>query len=278
MAQMREMTSWQKHLANLKLELTKQEDKWEHREEEKEEIEKKRAEIQQIEEQMERERSEERRLNIEIVREDLQIKAEEEEKQAINLQNMNNAKSFVDFYEKQSPNPVGEEDSSPRPVTMAHEMERRQVNLQLIRNEGRPETHQNSIGDADHISAWSEDNGATQLTQHDAQNPQGEEEELNDGELHVILQNSQAMRRQAGGVLDPELSQLTKGGVAAVNRQMIQARSEIETNMHDLQADAESRALRKDQVLAQKTKKAKPAKLGPSTIRTLIRAAESRKD
>ena len=54
---------------------------------------------------------------------------------------MNNAKSFVDFYEKQSPNPVGEEDQSPRPVTMAHEMERRQVNLQLIRNEGRPETH-----------------------------------------------------------------------------------------------------------------------------------------
>ena len=57
--------------------------------------------------------------------------------------------------------------------------------------------------------------------------------------------------------------------------------------MHEIQASAETRARQKDIVLMQRDmvpprkpeeQKKKPAKLGPSTIRTLIRAAESRKD
>ena len=42
---MREASSWQLHLERLKKELAVQEDKWDHREEEKAEIERKRAEI-----------------------------------------------------------------------------------------------------------------------------------------------------------------------------------------------------------------------------------------
>ena len=60
--------------------------------------------------------------------------------------------------------------------------------------------------------------------------------------------------------------------------------------MHEIQASAETRAKQKDIVLNQRgeavagvskrpeEQRKKPAKLGPSTIRTLIRAAESRKD
>ena len=56
------------------MELKEQEDRWDHREEMKEEIERKKAEILIYEEKAERERSQERRNKIEIVREDLQIK------------------------------------------------------------------------------------------------------------------------------------------------------------------------------------------------------------
>ena len=67
---MREKSSWQLHLERLKKELEVQEDKWDHREEEKAEIEKKRAEIKRLEEEAERERSRERRQKISIVREE----------------------------------------------------------------------------------------------------------------------------------------------------------------------------------------------------------------
>ena len=73
--QMREESSFKKHLIKLKDELIEQEDRWDHREELKEEIERKKAEIQRYEEKVERERSQERRKNIKILREDLQIKA-----------------------------------------------------------------------------------------------------------------------------------------------------------------------------------------------------------
>ena len=56
--------------------------------------------------------------------------------------------------------------------------------------------------------------------------------------------------------------------------------------MHEKQQDAVTRANDKDIVLMRKgmlpkkseEQKKKPAKLGPSSIRTLIRAADSRKD
>ena len=67
---MREKSSWQLHLERLKKELEVQEDKWDHREEEKAEIEKKRAEIKRLEEEAERERSLERRKKISIIREE----------------------------------------------------------------------------------------------------------------------------------------------------------------------------------------------------------------
>ena len=70
MQQMREKSSWQLHLERLKKELEVQEDKWDHREEEKAEIEKKRAEIKRLEEEAERERSLERRKKISIIREE----------------------------------------------------------------------------------------------------------------------------------------------------------------------------------------------------------------
>ena len=49
-----------------------QEDRWEHREEERAEMERKREEIRRLEEQHERERSHERRQKTTVIREDLQ--------------------------------------------------------------------------------------------------------------------------------------------------------------------------------------------------------------
>ena len=40
------------------------------------------------------------------------------------------------------------------------------------------------------MSVWSEDALNTALSQRDAQNPQGEEEEIKESELQMLLQNS----------------------------------------------------------------------------------------
>ena len=50
---MKELPSWQIHLKKLKAELEVQEDKWDHREEERLEIERKKEEIRKLEEEME---------------------------------------------------------------------------------------------------------------------------------------------------------------------------------------------------------------------------------
>ena len=88
--QMKESSSWQIHLAKLKEELGQQENKWDKRDEEKAEIERKREEIRLLEEEYDRERSKERREKMVIVREDLRVKAMKEEskrrKQAIKEQ------------------------------------------------------------------------------------------------------------------------------------------------------------------------------------------------
>ena len=68
---MRETPAWQIHLAKLKEELQVQEDRWEHRDEEQAEIERKREEIRRLEEQYERERSQERKKKTIVIREDL---------------------------------------------------------------------------------------------------------------------------------------------------------------------------------------------------------------
>ncbi len=78
--QMKDTSAWQLHLKQLKDELAVQEDKWEHREEEKAEIERKREEIRLLEEEYERERSLSRRRNMEIVHEDQMDQHPEEEK------------------------------------------------------------------------------------------------------------------------------------------------------------------------------------------------------
>ena len=84
-------------------------------------------------------------------------------------------------------------------------------------------------------------------------------------------------------MLDSELADLTKGGVNAVSRQTNQMRQEAEHEVNLRAAQNERRARKKDIILAQngmmnqrEEEKKSPAKLGPSTIRTLIRAAESR--
>ena len=48
-------------------------------------------------------------------------------------------------------------------------------------------------------------------------NPQGEEEEIKESDLRLILENSQS--RQLNAMVDNEIAELTKGGVAAINRQ-----------------------------------------------------------
>lgn len=71
--QMKEMPAWQMHLNKLKEELVVQEDKWDHRDEERIELEKKRDEIIELEAEMERVRAQHRRDKIEIIHEDTQI-------------------------------------------------------------------------------------------------------------------------------------------------------------------------------------------------------------
>ena len=84
----------------------------------------------------------------------------------------------------------------------------------------------------DQLSVWSsEDAGQVAHSQNDAQNPQGEEEEVKESELLLIeLQYSQEQRQAQGRTgLDPELLELTKGGVAAINRQQVQQRTQVES-------------------------------------------------
>ena len=69
-AQMKDSSNWQKHLEMLKKELKVQEERWDHREEERIEIERRREEIRELEEAVERERSIERRRKLQIVHED----------------------------------------------------------------------------------------------------------------------------------------------------------------------------------------------------------------
>ena len=75
--------------------------------------------------------------------------------------------------------------------------------------------------DLEQFSVWSEDQMHQVLSQRDAQNPQGEDEEMKGtSELDVILQNS-LLPREPESMLDRELTELTKGGVAAINRQSV---------------------------------------------------------
>ena len=84
---MKESTAWQIHLAKLKEELTQQEGKWDNRDEEKAEIERKREEIRKLEEDADRDRSRERLQKTVVVREDLRIKAMKEESRRRKLAN-----------------------------------------------------------------------------------------------------------------------------------------------------------------------------------------------
>lgn len=97
-----------------------------------------------------------------------------------------------------------------------------------------------------------------------------------------MLEESKA-QRETQGVLDAELSDLTKGGVNAVARQSQIARVQMEQELTERQAENEERARKRDIILKQTgmlskrdEEKKKPGRLGPSSIRTLIRAADSR--
>ena len=79
---MKDTPAWQIHLANMKKELTVQEDKWDHREEEMLEIERKRAEIKRLEDEAERERSLERKRKTTIVTQDELDRQQREEEEA----------------------------------------------------------------------------------------------------------------------------------------------------------------------------------------------------
>ena len=245
---MKESSSWQIHLAKLKEELGQQEGKWDNRDEEKAEIEKKREEIRMLEEEYDRERSKERREKMVIVREDLRIKAmkEESKKRKQALQEQASAINKVEAQpEAYSVNIVNVADQTNQDQSRGNTVQREQSadeNAQQLQMQA----------DMEQLSVWSEDQLATALSQHDAQNPQGEEEEIkSSNEFQIIMQTSQQQRSSA--LLDQELQELTKGGVAAINRESQQMRAHVESQMHELQASAASRAREKDIVLNQRS-------------------------
>ena len=85
---------------------------------------------------------------------------------------------------------------------------------------------ENKQVDADQLSLWSEDQMQHAMSQRDAQNPQEqrEEEKEQPSELRVILEHSSAQVQRQNNQVDQELAELTRGGVAAINRQSAQQR------------------------------------------------------
>ena len=76
-----------------------------------------------------------------------------------------------------------------------------------------------------------------------------------------------------------ELERLTQGGVAAVNKQVQQFRARAERDQMQIAHANSARAREKDEALKQsgQLKKSQNKKnLGPSSIKTIIRAANSR--
>lgn len=217
---MKDTPAWILHLRKLKEELAVQEDKWDHREEERASIERKREEIRLLEEEHEREQSLERRRKVQIIHEDQMIKEAaaqlEEEK-----------KSMVD----NSPDSMRHRNQSISPGAWDQEAGNL-INLQNMRKNSEENSIADPTAEIDQFSVWSEEQMAQALSQRDAQNPQGEmEEEINGSQLQLMLQQSHA-QREAQGVLDQELQQLNKGGVAAINRQSEQNRQKAEHDHH----------------------------------------------
>lgn len=217
---MKDTPAWILHLRKLKEELAVQEDKWDHREEERASIERKREEIRMLEEEHEREQSLERRRKVQIIHEDQMIKEAaaqlEEEK-----------KSMVD----NSPDSMRHRNQSISPGAWDQEAGNL-INLQNMRKNSEENSIADPTAEIDQFSVWSEEQMAQALSQRDAQNPQGEmEEEINGSQLQLMLQQSHA-QREAQGVLDQELQQLNKGGVAAINRQSEQNRQKAEHDHH----------------------------------------------
>lgn len=100
----------------------------------------------------------------------------------------------------------------------------------------------------------------------------------------MLLIEEHKTRQEVQQLLDAELASFTKGGVSAVMRRSQMTRIKTENEINELQAQIESRANKRDIILAQSghlpkkkfSEHKNPSKLGPSTIRTLIRAADSR--
>ena len=108
--------------------------------------------------------------------------------------------------------------------------------------------------------------------------------------MQQLLEESKLQKEQADA-FDREVAKMNIGGVSAVARQTQLARAQIQNEMHERQVDHEKRARKRDMILAQngmlptrhdsdegspQRENSPPRKLGPSTIRTIIRAAESR--
>lgn len=141
----------------MKDELAVQEDKWEHREEEKAEIERKREEIRILEEEYERERSLSRRRNMEIVHEDLMDQHPEEEK-----------KSIIDTRGNRSARRMSS--LSPgawEPDQDIQLVDVRKTEAQLIKDP----SVEDPTAEIEQLSYWSESQMHHALSQRDAQNP-----------------------------------------------------------------------------------------------------------
>ena len=167
MQQMRERSSWQIHLERLKKELEVQENKWDHRDDERAEIERKRAEIRRLEEEAEREKSLERRQKISIVREEYHG----EEVKMVQKKKKSRANNRIKAAELQFAPQFSEEEEKIRavPASERHNQSSHKkagINSQRI-------TVDMSAGKASKSNQSDEDIKGV-LSQHNDHNPQGE--------------------------------------------------------------------------------------------------------
>jgi hypothetical protein len=73
-----------------------------------------------------------------------------------------------------------------------------------------------------------------------------------------------------------QLESLTKGGVAAVNNAVLRQNRQLESEEKNLKDSSRKRSVEHDKKLANANETSKKKNLGPSTIRTLIKAVDSR--
>ena len=239
-------------------------------------MERKRQEIIEAEAEVERQKAEQRRQRIEIVHES----PEPDRKLIVSHQgppldqNVTPEKSIIDYTSMPT-------EWSPEAIDF-HD--------QSVQKQQTPESYSNLPITAEQVAPdaqdYREQNEETSIVSGDAMNPQGEDElvvqENRQTQLQILLEESK-MERETQNVLEQELQMQTKGGVNAVGRQQELMIRKRDSELYQLQAQNVERARKRDNILAhndmlpaREEEKKNQKKLGPSTIRTLIRAAESR--